>query len=230
MAISCNICGSLDFQPFNVNPRENAQCANCGSLERHRALHYVLNSRGFLRPELKGSRRCLQLAPEKVTYDYISQVFGSGYTTSDLTPEKYKHAKCLKLALPEGFQMIPDEYFYLILHNHVLEHIPGRFSSHVDQFYRILEYGGSMIFTIPDSYICKGIAKTVEGGEDLPSDEDRLKKFGQGDHYKWLGLDFVEYLRQKFSAVELLADRRNEDCQELIVNHNAFGIVFLCKK
>jgi hypothetical protein len=46
-----------------------------------------------------------RLNHQKVTYDYISQVFGSGYTTSDLMPEKYKHAKCLKLALPDGFQI-----------------------------------------------------------------------------------------------------------------------------
>lgn len=230
MNISCNICGSFQLTSFGTVPRENAMCKTCGSLERHRAMYHVLNDKNFLRPELKGNKRCLQLAPEKVTYNYIYPIFGSGYITSDLTPKRYPHAKCLKFALPDDFSRIPDEYFYLILHNHVLEHIPGKFTEHIDEFYRILEKDGAMVFTIPDEYIMKGIVKSVEGGEHLPSDEERLKKFGQGDHYKSLGLDFIEYLKTTFSTVELLADRRSPDCQELMDKHNARGIVFFCQK
>lgn len=227
---SCNICGGIQFKSFGQVPRENAQCITCGSLERHRAMHHVLNEKKLLRPELRGSKRCLQLAPEKVTYNYIHPIFGSGYITSDLTPERYPHAKCLQFALPNDFLKIPDEYFYLILHNHVLEHIPGTYTKHIDQFHRVLEKDGAMVFTLPDEYIMKGIVKSVEGGEKLPSDKHRLEKFGQVDHYKYLGLDFVEYLKTKFSIVELLADRRSQDCQELMDKHNAWGIVFFCQK
>jgi SAM-dependent methyltransferase len=193
-------------------------------------MYHVLIEKQFLRSELKGNKRCLQLAPEKVTYNYIYPTFGSGYITSDLVPKRYPHAKCLKFALPDDFVKIPDEYFYLILHNHVLEHIPGKFTEHIDEFHRVLEKDGAMVFTIPDEYIMKGIVKSVEGGEHLSSDKDRLKNFGQGDHYKWLGLDFIEYLKTKFSTVELLADRRNQDSKELIDKHNAWGIVFFCQK
>lgn len=230
MNLRCNICGQSEFKSFGQIPRENAQCMKCGSLERHRAIHYVLNEKKLLRPELRGNKRCLHLAPEKVTYNYIHSIFGSGYITSDLTPEKYPHAKCLKFSLPNDFLKFPNEYFYLILHNHVLEHIPGKYTEHIDQFHRVLEKGGAMVFTFPDAYIMKGIVESIEGGEKLSSDRERLEKFGQHDHYKWLGLDFVEYLKTKFSIVELLADRRSQDCQELMKKHNAWGIVFFCRK
>lgn len=231
MAVSCNICGCTSFQSFNrLLPRSNAQCTGCKSLERHRALHYVLKNKGFLRAELKGHKKCLQLAPEKVTFRYISKAYGSGYVTSDPSPERYEHAQCLKMLLPEDFQIFPENYFYLILHNHVIEHIPGTFADHIDELYRVLECGGAMVFTIPDKYILSNIKDSLEGGEKLPSDEERIEKFGKFNHYKWLGMDFVEYLRQKFSVVELLADPREDSTKSLIAKHNAKGIVFYCQK
>lgn len=42
--IVCNICGAKDFKPFGAKPRDNALCVNCNSLERHRALHYVVRA------------------------------------------------------------------------------------------------------------------------------------------------------------------------------------------
>jgi len=232
MAVSCNICGCTDFQSFNqLLPRSNARCTGCKSLERHRALHYVLKNKGFLRSELKGKKKCLQLAPEKVTFRYISKTHGSGFVTTDPWPERYKHAKCLKLLLPQDFQIFPDNYFYPILHNHVLEHIPGTFAAHVDELYRVLEDGGAMAFTIPDKYILSNIKDSLEGGEEaLPGDEKRIEKLGKFNHYKYLGMDLVDYLRQKFSVVELLADPREDSTQELIAKHNAKGIVFYCQK
>jgi hypothetical protein len=227
--LTCNICGSCEFQPFGCVPRLNAQCCKCGSLERHRAVHLVLDELGLLQPELRGNKRSLQLAPERVTYDYMHQVYGSGYYSSDLVPSKYKHAKCLRLALPEDFARIPDEYFFLILHNHVMEHIPGSYISHVDEFHRILEKDGYMVFTCPDHYIIQG-RMSVEGGENLETDAERLKLFGQEDHYKLLGVDLVDYLRSKFSSVDLLADPRSIEAAAMLAKHNATGIVFACKK
>jgi hypothetical protein len=76
MAVSCNICGCAEFKSFGAKPRLNAQCVECGSLERHRALHYFLKVSGLLEGRI-GVNRCLQLAPEKVTYDYIAKAFGA---------------------------------------------------------------------------------------------------------------------------------------------------------
>jgi SAM-dependent methyltransferase len=185
MTISCNICGTTVFKQSGVQPRPNAQCVKCGSLERHRAMHYFLKARGVL-DDCLGVNRCLQLAPEKVTHDYLAKAYGAGYMPADLFPEKYKHAQCVKLKLPEDFLIFPSEYFNLIVHNHVLEHIPGSFRSHIDSFHRLLTRDGVMAFTVPNGHILRNVKETLEGGENLPTDDDRLRMHGQWDHYKTL--------------------------------------------
>lgn len=49
-----------------------------------------------------------------------------------------------------------------------------------------------MIFSVPGPYLDR---PSVEGGEHLASDAERLENFLQEDHYKMLGADFVEFLR-----------------------------------
>jgi SAM-dependent methyltransferase len=229
MKLSCNICGSTQFKSFGATPRENAQCVECNSFERHRALRYALEHSDFLTNPL-GARRCLQLAPEKVTHDYLSKSYGSGYMSSDLCPEKYDHAQCLKLRLPEDFQIFPDKYFDLIVHNHVLEHIPGSFKSHIDEFHRLLTDKGAMVFTIPDYRILKGVKHTIEGGELLESDLDRLRQHGQEDHYKTFGTDLIDYLQFKFPNFEAMFIEPNELSIRLKNDHNAWGVILWCGK
>jgi phosphoglycolate phosphatase len=229
MTLSCNICDSIDLIPTGAKPRSNALCVKCRSLERHRALHYMLHVNGVLENRL-GVSRCLQLAPEKVTHDYLAKAYGSGYIPADLFPHKYKHAQCVKLKLPEGFEIFPNGYFDLIVHNHVLEHIPGSFRSHIDEFHRLLTKDGVMAFTIPDSRMQRGLKVTLEGGENLTADEDRLRLHGQGDHYKTFGTDLIEYLQSKFAKFEALLLNESDLKKKLRANHNAYGVVFWCVK
>lgn len=186
----CNICSCTDFIDFNG--RKAIQCGCCCSLERHRLIRVVLEGLGFLdKNACYGEKRALHLAPEKVTFQYLESVFGTGYIASDMHPEKYPHAQVLRLALPEGFELFPDGYFDLILHNHVLEHIPGSFKEHLDEFVRLIKPGGYMVFTLPQ---VRMNCDTIEGGEYLSTDADRLKAHGQGDHYKTFGKDLYEHM------------------------------------
>lgn len=229
MQLSCNICGSTNFKSFGANPRVNALCINCNSLERHRALHYFLSTSGLLENKI-GISRCLQLAPEKVTHDYLLNAYGSGYISADLYPQNYWHAQCLKIQLPNGFEIFPNGYFDLIIHNHVLEHIPGSFRSHIDEFHRLLKDDSVMAFTIPDGGIIEGLSYSVEGGESLPSDKHRLHIHGQSDHYKTFGKDLIDYLRNKFANIDVLLLEDSCLKQRLLQNHNASGLVFWCVK
>lgn len=186
----CNICKNEVFQDFSN--RKLIQCKSCKSLERHRLVYQVLKSLGYLDKEkVFGKSRLLHLAPEKMTYDYLYPVFGSGYYASDLFPEKYIHANVLKLNLPMDLEIFPCGYFDLIIHNHVLEHIPGSFKEHLDSFVSLLAPKGHMIFTIPGVDLHRN---TIEGGEYLQSDAERLLQFGQEDHYKSFGNDLIEHL------------------------------------
>ncbi len=183
----CNICGELEFMSFNG--RDNIQCSACKSLERHRLVRWALEHLGYLH-EHHATKRALHLAPEEMTHRYLSVAIGKGYVCSDLSPSKYPHAQCLKLPLPDGFDMFPDEYFDLIVHNHVLEHIPGDFRDHLAQFIRLLNQKGHMIFTVPG---VSNTALTIQGGEHLPSDRERIRIHGQSDHFKSFGYDLIEW-------------------------------------
>jgi SAM-dependent methyltransferase len=229
MALICNICGSTEFSDFGVKPRANARCQGCGSLERHRALRHVLGIEGRL-SDRKGVDRCLQLAPEKVTHDYLAAAYGAGYLPADLSPAMYPYAKCLKLRLPEGFEIFPEGYFQLIVHNHVLEHVPGSYRAHIDEFHRLLQVGGAMAFTIPETGISKGVRETVEGGERLPSDEDRLREHGQGDHVRTFGLDLLDHLAARFSVSKPYCFDDDAMLREIRSMRNARGRVFWCVK
>jgi phosphoglycolate phosphatase len=225
----CNICGSTNFSSFGRPDRALAKCCSCQSLERHRALQLTLNRLGLLNPNLKGQRRCLHLAPEFCTYRYLLEVYGAGYLVSDPCPDSYPEANCIKLSFPHDFIRFPSGFFDLIIHNHVMEHLPGSYHDHVNHFYRLLAPNGYMVFTFPDLFYRFGLP-SVEGGEVFSSDAERLMLFGQEDHVKWLGLDFVSYLHSMFASVDLFYDPRATDDSSSMASHNAVGIVFACRK
>lgn len=137
--------------------------------------------------------RVLHLAPEPSLYPWMSGQIGAGYICADASPELYPHAGCLKLFFPDDFAIFPHGYFDAIVHNHVLEHLPGHYGDHLLAFSMLLKVGGKMIFSVPGPYLTR---QTEEGGENLASDAERLEKFLQGDHFKIFGADFVEFVAQ----------------------------------
>ncbi len=184
----CNICGGTEFEPFRGRPAE--KCSTCGSLARHR-IGWAVYSRHLLDTDAaKG--RVLHLAPEAALYPLLRDALHAGYITADPSPDTYPHAPCIRLFFPRDFDIFPDGYFSAILHNHVLEHIPGHYGDHLRAFARLLAPGGTMIFSVPGPY--KGM-QTREGGEHLATDAERLEQFLQEDHFRLFGDDFIETLR-----------------------------------
>lgn len=204
---TCNICGGTEFTEFNK--RDQALCKSCLSLERHRALRYVLEKCGYIKDDIFPHKRVLHLAPEKATWSYMSKIYPF-YLATDMAPEKYSHLKCLKMRFPDDFSIFPSDYFDLILHNHVLEHFYGDYRLHILEFIRLLCPSGQMIFSIPfwgDKKV------TIQGGENLQSDEERIKLFGQRDHVKRFGKDFLDFfalLKGNFEILRMPAEIANE--------------------
>jgi hypothetical protein len=187
----CNLCGATSFVTFKG--REGEQCGKCGSLRRHRVAYEVYRRTGLLtnRASPPLGTRVLHLAPEGILYKRIASVIGTGYLAGDARPEAYRGIQCLKLILPQGFDLFPDNFFDYVIHNHVLEHIPGSYKEHVSAVTRILKPGGMHVFSIPGPGMKR---ETEEGGEHLSSDAERLEKFGQIDHVKVFGKDLPQYL------------------------------------
>lgn len=191
--VMCVICGSQfkEFATYGLVPRKNAKCYNCESLERHRLLWKYFNERTDLFNKEK-KIRLLHFAPEKVFYDTFSVKENIDYYPCDISPESYAYGGKVKV-IHADITEIPfeDNYFDVIICNHVLEHIPDDGLA-MTELYRVLKKDGWAILQVPIDY------KREVTYEDfsITSPEDREKAFGQNDHVRWYGQDYKDRLRK----------------------------------
>jgi len=181
---------------------------------------------GLIGKKRKEQYRVLHLAPEGILYNKIATEKNIMYLLSDPNDERYPWTKVLRLFLPEDFRIFPDEYFDYIIHNHVLEHIPGKFKNHLKEFARILAQGGSMIFTIPGPVMG---SLTEEGGESL-TNEERFLKFGQEDHLKLFGRDLPGFLTETENMTFMFDDISDQERAQLSVKPNSSRVLIWRKE
>ena len=170
--------------------RKNALCPGTLSLERHRLLWLYLDKEtNFLSSNLK----VLHVAPEQVFYKKFKKLKNWEYFTFDLSSPI---ADIKGDLISTNFK---DEYFDLIICNHVLEHIEDDKSA-LDEMYRILKYNGISILQVPIN------VKRENTFEDLSikSKIQREKYFGQYDHVREYGLDFKDRVEQAGFKVEMI--------------------------
>lgn len=173
--IECSVCGFVGFfKAFGSPPRWNALCPSCGSLERHRQLALVLRDM-----RLTGS--LLHFAPEESTATLL-KAHPIQYFSADL----YAPDVDLKLNI-ENIDL-PGEQFDTIVCSHVLEHVNDRAA--LLEMRRILKLSGILIVMVP---IIEGCPATYED-EAVTVPTDREVHFGQSDHVRVYGADFVERL------------------------------------
>jgi SAM-dependent methyltransferase len=203
----CNFCRATEFKDYAGRPAD--QCSGCRSLARHRVALEVY-TRNELFTKRPGGVRVLHFAPEACLHDKIGPVVESGYVCSDSRPEMYKKMQCLRLTLPDGLSIFPEGYFDYVIHNHVLEHIHGTFRDHIPPICRILKPGGMTIFSVPGPD--PDAPTTIEGGEHLPDDAERVRTFGQADHVRRFGRDLLEFMESlpngKFSRDDITVQDR----------------------
>ncbi len=168
------------FLTFGVNPRPNAQCPKCGSLERHRYFWlYYQNQTTLFSANLK----VLHFAPEYVfqrnfklytNLDYISADLSSPLADfqMDITDIKFK-----------------DNSFDVILCNDVLEHVADDYKA-MSELYRVLKPTGWAIIQAP----VDKTRKTTYEDTGIISPKEREKHFGRHDHVRLYGLDYKERL------------------------------------
>ena len=190
--VLCPICNSSykEFAPFGVITRNNAQCHNCGSLERHRLLFLYLHDKLNLFKSAEHPIRLLHFAPEKIFYNKFSDNQAIIYTPCDLFPERFQYNGKTEISKVD-ITNIPfkDNSFDIILCNHVLEHIPDDRLA-MSELYRVLSKKGNGIFQVPIDY---NRTKTYEDW-NITSPEEREKAFGQYDHVRWYGQDYITRL------------------------------------
>ena len=184
--------------------RKNALCPGTLSLERHRLLWlYLDRETNFLSSNLK----VLHVAPEQVFYKKFKKLKNWEYFTFDLNSPI---ADIKGDLISTNFK---DEYFDLIICNHVLEHIEDDKSA-LDEMYRILKYNGISILQVPIN------VKRENTFEDLSikSKIQREKYFGQYDHVREYGLDFKDRVEQAGFKVEMI-NYSTKISQDLVIKY-----------
>ncbi len=190
--VFCPLCNSnfKEFAPFGSSKRENAQCPNCGSLERHRLLWKYLSEKTNLFNDTKV--RLLHFAPEKSFYDVFSKSQNIEYVPCDLYPKKYTYNGKVK-TIKVDITKIPFEenFFDVILCSHVLEHIlDDRLA--MSELYRVMKKGAWGIFQVPIDYERDN---TYEDSS-ISTPKEREEAFGQSDHVRIYGKDYKNRLEE----------------------------------
>jgi phosphoglycolate phosphatase len=179
----CNICGSTDF--VDVNQRKQVLCAKCGSYERTRVMKLELDRVFPL--EKRKTLRCLHIAPERGLASVISSTFAD-YVPADIDVERYRHIEKISfLDLCSKSSIEALGRFDVILHAHVIEHLPCNYTVALIRLHKQLNAGGRQMFSLP----IYGAA-FEENLADI-GDKERERLFGQFDHVR------------RFSAVDMNA-------------------------
>ncbi len=208
--------------------RTNCLCPACGSKDRERLLYAFLQQY----PLLKDNRQAdnlflgaselfvLHIAPEKNLKKVLQKTPNLTYINADLD------AGAADIRMDITQISYPDNYFDVILCSHVLEHIPNDIMA-MRELYRVLKPQGVAILQVP---FAEKLTRTYEDF-NIISPADREIYFGQFDHVRIYGQDYLHRLRSVgfvptvYEASDFLK-QDTIDLQQLIANEK----VFLCQK
>lgn len=215
----CPVCGksSRRFRRSGIVPREDAQCVHCGALERHRFSWLFLHERTDL---FDGKpKRMLHVAPEACFEPRFKERLRDGYLSADLS----NHRTMVKMDITDI--QYPDQSFDVIYCSHVLEHVPDDKQA-MKEFYRVLKKNGWAILLVPITS-----EKTYED-PTIVDLKERLEAFGQADHVRRYGPDYVDRLREAGFIVEIIkvGDLVNSNQAERMGLTSASGEIYFCTK
>lgn len=184
--VECPICGGhyRSFLPYGrINPRPNALCPSCLSLERHRLIWlYLKEKTNFFSQKLN----VLHLAPEPCFVKRFEKIHGDTYITGDIESPLAK--------VKMDIHRIPFEEnnFDVVLCNHVLEHVQDDIKA-MREIRRVLKPGGWAILQVP--FFSPVPDHTFEDNS-VTDPREREKIFGQDDHVWKFGKDYPQRIER----------------------------------
>ncbi len=210
----CPLCAGnyRRFLTFGDPPRENAMCPGCASLERHRLLWIALEKQ-WQKGAFRAKDRMLHVAPEPVLAKKFEQRFGD-YVSIDLDGQR-----AIK-AMDVTALTFADQCFDAIVCNHVLEHVSDDGTA-IAELYRVLKPGGWGSIQVP----MKG--DVTHEDPSVTDSQARYRLYGQDDHVRQYGSDFIDRLRDGGFKVLILPkqelldpdnlDRLSVACEDEVV-------------
>lgn len=215
----CPICknGSKAFLECGVIPRLDAACPFCKSLERHRFLWLYIEKKTQLFQKPPG--RVLHVAPERCLEEKFRSAFGRAYVTADLFNDD------VDVQMDITDIRFPDKSFEFIYCSHVLEHVPDDRKA-MREFRRVLADDGIAILLVPIT-----AEKTFED-PSVVDPKERLRLFGQDDHVRRYGPDYVDRLKEAGFAVTKIqpSDFLNVGEREEMGITSESGDIYVCGK
>ena len=185
----CPLCGCRrrKFLPYGyVEQREDALCPNCLALERHRLLWLWLLRESDIGRGAMALPRLLHIAPEVALMRKFKKMYErekERYVTADLeSPLADIHFDIQQIPLA-------DASFDAVICNHILEHVESDARA-LSELYRILRPGGWGVVLSP---VDLAREKTFED-DSITDPAERTRLFGQYDHRRVYGRDYVKRL------------------------------------
>ena len=214
--VECPFCGwrGAEFFSAGIKLRRNARCPKCGSLERNR-LYYLYLKRSV--PKEK-PLRLLHFAPERILTGLFKSFSNIEYLSADIN----KDVAMLKEDITNiSFE---DNSFDVIFCSHVLEHIEDDKKA-MKELRRVLKPEGFAIIQVP----IKDIDRTFEDFS-IKDPAEREKIFGQKDHVRNYGRDYVDRLKE--SGFNVKVDRFAYSLSVDIINTFAISkeSIYYCTK
>lgn len=173
--MECNLCGCREFGPMRSRP--TARCLKCNSIERSRMMWLYLDQ-----IELPSRARILHFAPELPIYEALKRKHPDAeYVAADIDPDQYSFCESIRHLDMCDMDHLESDHYDLIVHSHVLEHVPCNIAYPLYNIHRILKNEGHHVCIIP---FMNG--RYEESFQELPP-EERMRRFGQSDHVRRFG-------------------------------------------
>lgn len=164
-------------------------------------------------------KKMLHVAPEPFFKTRFEKQIGADYLTADL------HRGRAMVEMDITDIQYADRSFDVVYCSHVLEHVPDDRKA-MREFHRVLKIDGWAILLVPI------ISEQTYEDPSIVEPEERLKAFGQEDHIRKYGPDYVDRLREAGFTVEVTGASDLANSQEVVAMGltRASGEIFYCTK
>ena len=194
-AVHCPVCerSAIAFLPSGKPPRPHVLCPFCGSRERARLTWLFLKEQGLLKP----GQRILHVAPERCLRERLMSLPDVDYVAGDKHEPGYTYpAGTVDLDITKI--QFPADRFDLILCSHVLEHVPDDATA-LRELHRVLAPAGTAILIVPID-----MQRAITDEDPAVTDPaERILRFGQFEHERQYGRDYVQRLEKAgFRVIE----------------------------
>ena len=197
--VQCNVCrwSGRTFTGDHWHPE--TVCPNCGSQVRHRLLTATLDGMSdhpeLLEAKLLAGKDILHFAPERQLRERIRNI-SRKYTTAD-----FDRGDCdLKLDM-SAMPSVKNSSCDVVIACDVLEHVPEDLAA-MRELYRVLRPGGVAVLSVPQM----DPPAVTDQDPSVKSEAEREKRFGQKDHVRMYGDDFITRLSATGFEVDVITD------------------------